>query len=118
MRTSFIPSLAMLHFFVELAKRSPKKRERSRFRSLAELARDIPMSDRLASRRIGELKKLYDRPLFNINSLTLTRAGKEFQKYAEAVLKAHAAGRHWPLQERREMVIGTTNRTLHFVLPG
>lgn len=112
------PSLETLRFFQEFVKRTPRGAAGTRFATMGQLAKDMPYATSFVFRKLQEIRELYARPLFNRATHRLTDDGKKIHQYADSVLAAHAAGKHWPIEYRKQVIIGTNNRSLHFVLPG
>jgi len=115
------PTMDSLRAFVELGERIKAAREQgTKFASLSKAAEalDDSYSKSNVFRALSELERnVYRRQLVNRNKITLTSEGETVFAWARELLQLHQRGRKWPLGEREEIRIGTSNWILNFVLP-
>src|SRR5262249_22240473 len=114
------PSIDSLRVFVELGEQIKAKADQGmNFDSLSEAAKSMSASYSKSNvfRALDELRKVYGRPIVNRGTIALTPEGEAVFAWARALLRLHARGRQWPIGEREQIRIGTSNWILNFVLP-
>lgn len=114
------PSIDSLRVFVELGDRIRAATEQgTNFASLSEAADSMSSSYSKSNvfRALDELRKVYGRQLVNRNTVTMTSEGETVYAWARELLQLHARGQRWPIGEREQIRIGTSNWLLNFVLP-
>lgn len=114
------PSIDTLKVFVELGDRiRAAAKQGTSYASPSALA-DAMTGHSKANvfRVLAELREVYGRQLLNRNTVTLTSEGEAVFEWAKALLLNHAKGRKWPIGDREQIRIGTSNWILSFIMPG